>query len=131
MDLGVPAVAKRVADDTTRRQELSYRRDGLLQRSTWNAGSAEEKVTTHDHSPGGLLEGVTDWRERTSSFDYAPAGNLTETSLGDAASQWGGDPETELRYQSESTDAVTGNPTLHTEASRTARSAMDDPRVRR
>ncbi|MDQ3772463.1 MAG: hypothetical protein M3343_10310 [Actinomycetota bacterium] len=39
-------------------------------------------MTNHDHSPGGLLEGVTDWRGRRSSFGYAPAGNLTETSLG-------------------------------------------------
>ncbi|MGH2751380.1 MAG: RHS repeat-associated core domain-containing protein [Actinomycetota bacterium] len=75
------------SDDTTRRQELSYRRDGLLARSAWNAGTPEEKVTTYDHSPGGLLEGVTDWRDRTSTFDYAPAGNLTETRFGGDVAQ--------------------------------------------
>ncbi len=71
------------SDDTTRRQELAYRRDGLLERSAWDAGTPDETVTDYSHSQGGLLQGVTDWRNRSSSFDYAPAGNLTETRLGD------------------------------------------------
>ncbi len=65
-----------------RSQELDYRGDGLLAKSTW-AGHE----TTYEHSIGGVLEGVTDWRENPAavSFDSFPAGNAQSVTIPDAA----------------------------------------------
>ena len=68
----------------SRTQELAYDPDDVLSTSTWGG----DRVTEYGHSPGGVLEEVTDWRADavTVGLGSFPAGNPEFVTIPNAAS---------------------------------------------
>lgn len=78
-----------VAGAVTRTQTFEYRKDDALTSSVWKdgepGGPGPAHETSYEHSQGGFLEKVTDWRaaaSSTSTFDYLPSGALESVNLG-------------------------------------------------
>jgi len=66
--------------DVTRTQSFAHRNDGALTTATHDG-----RTTTYANSPAGWVESLTDWRAKTSTHTYAPAGNVLADNLGAGA----------------------------------------------
>lgn len=61
----------------TKNQTFAYRNDGSVDSQTHDGNT-----TSFTNSPGGLMESMTDWRGKSSSFAYVPSGAPTSKYLG-------------------------------------------------